>query len=441
MRRMLVLGVVAATAAMLGAASEPPKAPRGDPDWLREPETGQIRAHLSAEALKAGGRAIMRCHVQEGGALEQCAIVSDTRAGSGFGEALLSQASGFQMSPLGMAKLPPDRLVLIPYSYFPFDTGPDWLRRPTQEELLVLWPHEAAKDGIGGRAVINCLVDVRGSAYDCVAIEENPPGKGFGAAAIGLAQQFQFRPAKLHGEAVISALNVPINWQRANPASVGGGKTLVNPAIAWTESPTFADLAAAYPKKARAARVAGRANLECEFGRDGRLKNCRTVMEAPSGQGFGHAAEDLARFFLAPVTKVNGKPISEFAVQIPIVFDPSVLEVGQPAVGVPKWAALPSLADTQAAFAQVSKSDAGALRVVLACKVQMGGGVGDCEVEDGKAADQALAQAAMSLAPHFKLTTWTVEGLPTVGGTVRIPLRYQPDTPSAPPADAPRPKP
>jgi len=432
MRRMMALGLAAGAVVLLGAAGEAPKAPKGDPDWVREPEAAQARTHLPAAALKTGGRAIMRCHVQDSGVLDGCAVATETPAGAGFGEALLSVAGDFQMSPLGMSKLPADRRVLIPYSYFPYDTGPDWQRRPTQEELQVLWPTQAAKEGIGGRAIISCLVDVRGSAYDCVAVEETPPGKGFGAAAIGLSQEFQFRPAKLHGEAVVSALNIPVTWQRSDPSAVSGGKTLVNPAIAWTESPTFADLAAAYPRKARDAKLTGRASLACDFARDGRVKNCRTVMEAPSGQGFGRAAESLAKFFLSPVTQVNGKSISEYAVQIPIVFDPSVLDAGQPAVGSPKWAALPSATDTQAAFAPVVRSAAGTVRVVLDCKVQMGGGVGDCAVENGQAADQAVAQAAMTLAPHFKLTTWTVEGLPTVGGTVRIPLRYQVDAPAAP---------
>ncbi len=434
MRIGMALGALLA-GATLSAASEPPKTPPRDPDWLREPTPAQANAHLSVEALRIGGRAIIRCHVQENGALDGCAIASETQAGLGYGEALLAVAGGFQMSPIGMAKLPPNRLVLIPYYHFPTDTDPDWLRKPTQEELQVLWPSQAAKEGIGGKATVSCLVDIRGSAYDCVAVSEDPPGKGFGGAAIGLSQQFQFRPAKLHGQPVISAVNVPITWQRSDPFAVGGGKTLVDPAMAWLESPTFDDLAAVYPKKARAARTGGRANIGCNFGRDGRVKDCMTLMEAPVGQGFGHAAEQMAKHFVAPSTTVHGKPITEFAVQIPIVFDPSMLDTDQPAVGKPRWASLPSAEDTKVAFAEIAKSEAGTLRVMLTCKVQMGGGVGDCSVENGQQANQGLAQAAMTLTPHFKLTTWTVEGLPTVGGTVHIPLRYEGSTP--PPATPP----
>lgn len=58
--------------------------------------------------------------------------------------------------------------------------------------------------------------------------------------------------------------------------------------------------------------------------------------------------------------------------------------------------------------------------------MQQGGSVSDCKVVTEDPAGQGVGQAALSLAPHFRLTTWTAEGLPTVGGTINIPLRYEP---------------
>lgn len=57
--------------------------------------------------------------------------------------------------------------------------------------------------------------------------------------------------------------------------------------------------------------------------------------------------------------------------------------------------------------------------------MQAGGGVSDCKVAREDPAGQGVGLAAMGLIPHFKLTTWTIEGLPTVGATINIPLRYE----------------
>ena len=45
-------------------------------------------------------------------------------------------------------------------------------------------------------------------------------------------------------------------------------------------------------------------------------------------------------------------------------------------------------------------------------------------VESETPQDLGYAAAAMTLTPQFRLAVWTDEGLPTVGGTVRIPLRF-----------------
>jgi hypothetical protein len=53
-------------------------------------------------------------------------------------------------------------------------------------------------------------------------------------------------------------------------------------------------------------------------------------------------------------------------------------------------------------------------------------------------AEFGFGQAALALAPHFRLSVWTEQGLPTVGGRVTLPIRYQlpPETISTPNAEA-----
>ncbi len=40
----------------------------------------------------------------------------------------------------------------------------------------------------------------------------------------------------------------------------------------------------------------------------------------------------------------------------------------------------------------------------------------------------------MALAKDFQVSVWTPEGLPTVGGLVRVPIRYQMGSSDPPPA-------
>ena len=73
------------------------------------------------------------------------------------------------------------------------------------------------------------------------------------------------------------------------------------------------------------------------------------------------------------------------------------------------------------------------MRVRLTCLVGAGGSVSDCRVEQEEPAGQGVGAAALSLTPQFRLTTWTSEGLPTIGGEVAIPLRYEPAKADPPP--------
>jgi protein TonB len=120
-------------------------------------------------------------------------------------------------------------------------------------------------------------------------------------------------------------------------------------------------------------------------------------------------------------------------VQLPVVFDPAMLTDAPPIIGKAQWAGLPTTEELDVAFGKGSRP--GTSRVVIACVVQQGGLVDSCSVEREDPAGAGLGKAALTLAPHFRLTTWTTEGLPTVGGRVRIPIRYEggaaKDTPAA----------
>jgi len=233
------------------------------------------------------------------------------------------------------------------------------------------------------------------------------------------------------------ATHLPVAFKDIGAASSGrfaGGRSFDYDAIAsrfvtdvaWSRAPTWAETAAAYPAKAREKGLAGRAMLDCAFAADGTLTDCAAVEEGPVGYGFGAAALDLSRRFAAPRTLADGRPVEGAGVQVEFAFDPQVLGAA-PVVGQPQWTALPTVEDFTAALpADASKAGVDAT-VVLDCRVEPDGGLGGCTVASEEPAGHELGQAALSLAPKFRVKVWTDDGLPVIGGALRTPIRVKVD--------------
>lgn len=406
------------------AASAAPKSP-----WRSIPSDADYEAaEAKVRDRSTGGRAVMRCQIQDGGALEACVVVRETPQGSGYGAALISLAPKFIREPPGKGD---PRVVTVPADWYRYDARADWLQRPSEEDLRGVFPRQVINKGADGKAVIHCVVTVQGALQDCLAIEESPVGLGFGDAAIALTPQLMFKPARLNGLPVVSTLSIPINWQGV--ASMKG-QMLTNrvfpPNLPWTDAPSFAQVAAAYPAKAKAERRAGRATVACAMNEEGALIRCSEVSSEPRGYGFAEAAKLLAKQFRMKVeSDADRKVTRQFGVHLPFVFDPAMLDGASGVVGKPQWAATPQAKDLTSAFAGLKLTSTA--RVQLECRVANGGGVEDCRVTSEDPAGSRLGDAALTLTPAFRLTTWTAEGLPVVGGRVRIPLRYEPPQPAA----------
>jgi TonB family protein len=191
--------------------------------------------------------------------------------------------------------------------------------------------------------------------------------------------------------------------------AAAGGPALAQ--TAWIGAPTAADMAAAYPAKAKAEHVAGGVELTCTANRKGAMTDCDVLGESPRGYGFGNAARDLARKLVAQGV-VNGQEV-----RVPISFAPDGT------VKTPRWTVLPSVADMQAA---VPKTEGGPndIRVTLVCGVQDGGALSGCAVDREEPAGQGFGQAILALAPKFRTSLMSLEGMPTVGARVRVPVRF-----------------
>ncbi|THD59104.1 TonB family protein [Phenylobacterium sp.] len=205
----------------------------------------------------------------------------------------------------------------------------------------------------------------------------------------------------------------------AAAALTASATTLVPAMPPWSEAPTVADMAAAYPARAKAENISGHVELTCEIGPNDRPRDCSTVIEKPGNYGFGAAARKLAEQM-----KV-GQSGSYYHqnVFIPVTFDKAVL-AGAPTVTKPAWASMPTAQDFQATFPK-TENGVNDVRVVLGCTVGHDGALGGCAVNEEDPAGQGYGAGALALAAKFKVGPWSMDGEPTVGARINLPIRYE----------------
>ncbi|MDI1363788.1 MAG: energy transducer TonB [bacterium] len=71
---------------------------------------------------------------------------------------------------------------------------PDWLEKPTVDDMEWAYPAHAQQREIGGKAVIGCRVAHDGRLADCRVVSETPKDEDFGIAALALSQKFRMLP-------------------------------------------------------------------------------------------------------------------------------------------------------------------------------------------------------------------------------------------------------
>lgn len=404
----------------------------------RAPESAYAAALAAHPQLaQMSGDAAARCKVSAAGAVTGCVLLREYPVNSGFGQALLGAAAQFQVQPATRDGRPVDSDVVLEIAPFKIDKKAEWLHKPTPGELLGVWPRDALRKGIPGQATVNCLVSPQGALFECVVQSETPAGLDYGRAALALTPQLLMKPAELRGQPVVSQATIPIVFKTEAPLDIGPQtRGTASAAMIWSAAPSYAEVAAAYPAKARARRLAGHATLYCDFTNDGRLTHCQTLVEEPRGEGFAAAARKLAERFHAYPATPDGKGLGNVAVQVPVAFDPAMLDAANQVIGRPQWAALPSAEDVHAAFGATPRG-IGTVRVVLGCVVQQGGWIGECTVGSETPPGMGLGPAALALAAKVRVVTWTSEGLPVVGARLNVPIRYESGAPEPAPAKAP----
>jgi TonB family protein len=423
----------------LAAAAAPAHAGDTPPEIVKGSAVPAYRAMFAAHPELRGqaAEAAVRCRVSAAGALSACTLQRAWPPNTPLGPALVAAAPNVPARPATHDGQPVASEILIELDRLPADKPADWARKPTPADLLAVWPKQALSRGVSGEATVGCLVNPQGALFDCLVRAEHPAGESFGAAALALTPQFLMKPATRAGQPVVSEVVIPINFKTFGAAQVSANaRKTADASMIWAQAPGLAEVAAAYPPRARDRKLGGRAVLYCSFTVEGALRDCTTLAEDPRGDGFAAAARQLAHDFRAFPETADGKGLRSASVQLPVSFDPKMLEPSGQLIGAPKWAALPSAAEVTAAFANVPKG-VGTIHVALTCTVQQGGWMGGCAVASESPPGEGLGPAALALAVKVRVITWTDEGLPVVGGRVTIPIRYESGAPEAAPAKPP----
>jgi TonB family protein len=91
-------------------------------------------------------------------------------------------------------------------------TDPDWVERPTVEQVAHAYPKLAIELGTEGVATVSCQIRGSGALQDCTAAQESPEGFGFSAAALSLTPYFRLSPPVQDGRPIQGEVKVPIRF-------------------------------------------------------------------------------------------------------------------------------------------------------------------------------------------------------------------------------------
>jgi hypothetical protein len=251
-------------------------------------------------------------------------------------------------------------------------------------------------------------------------IAESPSGLGFGEAALTLTRYFAMRPKTVNGIPVGGAtVVIPMRFGESN-GLVGSVIHLLKEPV-WSQTPTAAQVAAAFPRGEIGKVDFGHATMRCRVRSNGLLTNCDAFADQPEGGGFKWAALKLADDFRLAVADYDPSSLRDVSVDVLV----SITAPGKPAPKPtsPQWVRALDPASLLAVYPAKAMT-AGVMRGrgVVECRVTHEGSLADCRVISEDPEGLGFGEAALKVAGLMAMNPWTSEGAPVDDALIRLPI-------------------
>jgi len=143
------------------------------------------------------------------------------------------------------------------------------------------YPETAAPAGVGGKVKLELAVDDKGFVTAAKILSEEPLGFGFGDAALSAGRRWTFQPGKP------GTFRITMNFAPSDRAAIDFANL--------PQARPVSRVQPHYPEAAGRAGVNGSARIAVSIASDGTVAQTWVALEAPTGYGFGKAADQAVR--------------------------------------------------------------------------------------------------------------------------------------------------